>query len=160
MFVWSVRASTLKFTAVLIASAAAIAALAVFLPKYDMRAQTASAVVTDGKVAGEDGIRGFLSQYGWEASELVDRAEVTVPAQFDPVYEEYNTLQKKQGYDLSGYKKKTVSRYTFKIENYEGYGGTVLADVLVYKNRVIGGDVCSADVNGFVHGFSRDVTLP
>ena len=53
-----------------------------------------------------------------------------------------------------------MSRYTFKIDNYEGYGGTVLADVLVYKNKVIGGDVCSADVNGFVHGFSRDVTLP
>jgi hypothetical protein len=29
----------------------------------------------------------------------------------------------------------------------------VLANVLVYRNRVIGGDVCSADVTGFVVGF-------
>jgi hypothetical protein len=36
----------------------------------------------------------------------------------------------------------------------------VLADVIVYKINVIVGDICSADVNGFVHGFSKNVTLP
>ena len=58
------------------------------------------------------------------------------------------------------YKRKTVSRYTYKVDNYADYSGVVLADVIVYKNKVIGGDICSADVNGFIHGFSKDVTLP
>jgi uncharacterized membrane-anchored protein YhcB (DUF1043 family) len=160
MFVWSVKASTLKFAAVLAVSAAAIGMLAVFLPKNEFRAQTASVKQISKKAAAEDDIKEFLSAYGWEAAELLDRAEVTIPAEFDSVYESYNTLQKKQDFDLSKYKRKTVDRYTYKINNYEGYNGTVLADVIVYKNKVIGGDICSADVNGFVHGFSKNVTLP
>ncbi|MBQ7700121.1 MAG: DUF4830 domain-containing protein [Clostridia bacterium] len=160
MFVWSVKASTLKFIAVLLVSAAAIGALAVFMPKYELKAAAASTTKTSLKVSGEDGIKEFLSACGWEVSELMDKAEVTVPAEFDPVYESYNTLQKKQEFDLSKYKKKTVERYTYKVDNYPEYSGVVLADVIVYKNKIIGGDICSADVNGFIHGFSADVTLP
>ena len=160
MFVWSVKASTLKFIAVLLVSAAAIGALAVFMPKYELKAAAALAPEISRKASGEESIKEFLSAYGWEAAELMDKAEVTVPAEFDPVYESYNTLQKKQEFDLSKYKKKTVVRYTYKVENYPDYSGVVLADVIVYKNKIIGGDICSADVNGFIHGFSKDVTLP
>ena len=156
MFVCSVRASTLKAIAVIAASAAAVCALAVFLPKYEPSVKTDSEVRIVTKVNGEEEVRGFLRQFGWEAAELVDSARVTIPSEFDPVYEEYNTLQKKQGFDLSKYKRKTVDRYTFTIGNYKGYSGAVLADVIVYKNKVIGGDICSADVKGF----SADVTLP
>jgi hypothetical protein len=160
MFVWSVKASTLKFAAVLAVSAAAISLLAVFMPRNEFKSETASVKQISKKAAAEEDIKEFLSQYGWEATELLDRAEVTIPAEFDSVYENYNTLQKKQDFDLSKYKRKTVDRYTYKIDNYDGYNGMVLADVIVYKNKVIGGDICSADVNGFVHGFSRDITLP
>ncbi|MBO4423454.1 MAG: DUF4830 domain-containing protein [Clostridia bacterium] len=160
MFVWSVRASTLKFIAVILVCAAAVGTLAAFMPRYEIAAETADAPEISKKLSGEDGVKQFLLQYGWETSELVDQAEVTIPADFDSVYESYNTLQKKQDFDLSKYKRKTVKRYTYKIDNYEGYSGVVLADVIVYKNKVIGGDICSADVNGFVHGFSPDVTLP
>ena len=41
------------------------------------------------------------------------------------------------------------------VTNYPGYSGTVHANVIVYRNRVIGGDVCSADVGGFIHGFEK-----
>ena len=83
------------------------------------------------------------------------KREVTIPAEFDKVFAGYNELQKAQGLDLSKYKKKTVTRYTFTVTNYDGYDGTVYANVLVYRNRVIGGDICSADVSGFIHGFER-----
>ena len=160
MFVWSVKASTLKFIAVLLVSAAAIGALAAFMPKYELKAAASSSQQVSRKVSDEEEIKSFLSAQGWVVSELLDKAEVTVPAEFDSVYESYNTLQKKQEYDLSKYKKKTVTRYTYKVDNYPDYSGAVLADVIVYKNKVIGGDICSADVNGFIHGFSKDVTLP
>ena len=117
MFVYTVRASTLKFIAVITASAAAIVSLVLFLPKYDFSAETSAPAVIERKIRGEDGVKEFLSQYGWEATELVDRAEVTVPSQFDAVYEEYNTLQKKQGFDLSKYRRKTVKRYTYLIDS-------------------------------------------
>jgi len=62
-----------------------------------------------------------------------------------------------QGLNLSKYKGKDVTRYTFRITNYDGYEGTVYANVLVYRNRVIGGDLCSADATGFVHGFEKKI---
>ena len=159
MFVWSVRASTLKFIAVLIVSVAAVGALAVFMPKYDARTVMADQTAVSFRASGAEDVKSFLSQYGWEATDLLDTADVTIPAQFDPVYENYNALQTKQGFDLSKYRKKTVTRYTYRIVNYPDYSGVVIADVIVYKNRIIGGDVCSADINGFVHGFKKDVTM-
>ena len=67
----------------------------------------------------------------------------------------YNEIQKQQGLDLIKYKNKEVMRYTYEITNYEGYSGTVYATLIVYRNKVIGGDVCSADVKGFIHGFIK-----
>jgi len=33
--------------------------------------------------------------------------------------------------------------------------GKVYANILVYRNKVIGGDICSADASGFIHGFEK-----
>ena len=76
-----------------------------------------------------------------------------MPAEFDSVMIEYNELQKSQGLDLSKYRRRDVTRYTYKVKNYPKYDGTVYATILVYRNKVVGGDICSADVNGFVKGF-------
>ena len=159
MFVYSVRASTLKLAGAVIVSALAVVMLAVFVPDYAPHSDAAAAQQKISyKVKDEEDVKEFIAQFGWTVSDsLIDKAEVTVPAEFDAVYEAYNDLQKKQGFDLDRYKKKTVTRYTYKIENYKDYSGMVIADVIVYKNKVIGGDICSADVNGFLHGFSPDV---
>lgn len=106
-----------------------------------------------GIKTNEDRIK-FLGQFGWVVKpEAVESIEVTIPAEFDKIFTAYNEIQKRQGLDLSKYKKKNVQRYTYEITNYEGYDGTVYANILVYRNKVIGGDVCSADVKGFMHGF-------
>ena len=108
------------------------------------------------KVKSADDAAKFLSQFGWVVDAgSVETKEVTIPAQFDKVFAGYNELQKSQGLDLSKYKKKAVTRYTFAVTNYDGYEGTVYANVLTYRGRVIGGDICSADVNGFIHGFEK-----
>ena len=50
-----------------------------------------------------------------------------------------------------------MTRYTFVVSNYDGYDGKVYANVLVYRNKVVGGDICSAEITGdaFVHGFEK-----
>ena len=48
-----------------------------------------------------------------------------------------------------------MTRYTFTVTDYPDYEGTVYANVLTYRGRVIGGDICSSDVNGFIHGFEK-----
>lgn len=158
MFIYSVKASTVKFFAVMCVSLAAIITLIAFVPAYGEGSISASG---DGEInytgvkTNEDRIA-FLSQFGWEVkAEPIEECQVTIPAEFDKIFMGYNEIQKRQGLDLSDYKKKKVVRYTYEVTNYEGAEGTVYANVIIYRNRVIGGDVCSADVTGFIHGFEK-----
>ena len=98
----------------------------------------------------------FLARFGWQVeAEPREAVNVTVPEVFDNIFEGYNQLQVSQGLDLSGYRKKTVTRYTYTVTNYPDYDGEVVATLLVYRGRVIGGDICSTDPEGFIHGFVR-----
>ncbi len=162
MFIYSLRASTLKFFGVTTLAVAALVTLLVFIP-------TAEPTISDGVLAAveevtfdkiktaEDRIA-FLKQFGWEVEPTpVEEVEVTIPAEFDKVYQSYNELQRKQGFDLSKFHKKDVMRYTYRITNYPDYEGEVLVSILMQRHRVIGGDVCSADANGFIHGLDRNI---
>lgn len=172
MFIYSFKASSIKFFGVICVALAALITLIAFVPAYagDDRTNQSGNMAVDApeaesgvtvsyrydKVKTADDAASFLAQFGWVADAgSVETREVTIPSEFDKVFAGYNELQKSQGLDLSKYKKKTVTRYTFTVTNYEGYDGAVYANVLVYRNRVIGGDICSADVNGFIHGFER-----
>lgn len=161
MLIYSLRANTLKLVGVVCVALTVLIALIAFVPTYTSGtvSQTAADQSSDysyDKVRTSGDVINFLSQFGWKVDQ--DPAEVqtvTIPAEFNKIYAAYNELQKAQGLDLSKYMGKDVTRYTFTVTNYPDYQGTVLANVLVYRNRVIGGDICSADVSGFVQGFER-----
>ena len=92
----------------------------------------------------------FLNGCGWIVSDKdIQEADIIIPSEFNAVYTEYNNLQKKQGYDLSFYKGITVKKYTYEVKNYPNTVENVRANVLIYKDRVIGGDVSSIELNGF-----------
>ena len=57
-----------------------------------------------------------------------------------------------QGFDLTDYCGKRVKRYTYEITNYPTGERGIQAGLLVYKSTVIGGDVLSAQLGGFIHG--------
>lgn len=155
MFVYSLRASTLKFFGIICVAMAALITLIVFIPTYeaDTAVQTG---INYNKIKTNDDRIDFLSQFGWEVEPTaVEEKNVRVPSEFDKIFSTYNEIQKRQGLDLGNYKGKNVTRYTYKITNYSGYKGTVYANIIVYKDRVIGGDICTADVNGFIHGFEK-----
>lgn len=164
MFIYSFKASTLKFLGIISITLVALIAIIVFVPVY---AEGAGAISTGAVSSGEATVRydkvksaadavNFLSQFGWTVDGgNPESASVTIPAEFDKVFAAYNEIQRAQGLDLSKYKKKELTRYTFEVTNYDGYEGRVLANVLVYRGKVVGGDICSADVSGFVHGFEK-----
>lgn len=161
MFIYSLRAGTIKLVGVVCVALTVLITLIAFVPTYAVSSQTSAGVgekreISYDKVKTEADVVEFLSQFGWtvEASPTEVKT-VTIPAEFDKVFAAYNEMQKEQGLNLSKYKNKEVTRYTFAVTNYEGYEGSVLANVLVYRNRVIGGDICSTDISGFVHGFER-----
>ena len=101
----------------------------------------------------------FLESFGYEISEdPVDVRTVTIPKEFSEIYTEYNNMQKAQGFDLKPYKGKECKQYIYLITNYPGTDSEVHATMLVYQNIIIGGDVSSAEINGFMHGFALDST--
>lgn len=164
MFIYSFKASTLKLLGIISVTLAALIAIIAFVPVY---ADGLSSVSTGAQVEGEKSISydkvksaadavNFLAQFGWTVDGgSPESAKVTIPSEFDKVFAAYNEIQKSQGLDLSKYKKKELTRYTFEVTNYDDYEGKVYANVLVYRNKVVGGDICSADVSGFVHGFEK-----
>ena len=149
MFIYSVRASALRFAVVLALCIAAMALFLAFVPVYNEGEPT---------YAGADGTDApaFLSEYienlGWSVSETPEKAEYTIPAVFDADAEAYNEIQKKQGFDLTGYSGETALKYTYEITNYDDYEGTVYLNLLTVSGNVIGGDIRTADDEGFILG--------
>ena len=160
MFVCTLRANTLKFFGIIGIALIALVSLIVFVPRYEVSSTAAilaqkESIHFDKIKTNEDRVA-FLAQYGWEVSETTtEEVTLSIPGEFDKIMKTYNELQKQQGLDLSKYKGHEVMRYTYEVTNYPNYTGKVLANVIVYKNRVIGGDICSTDVNGFIHGFAQ-----
>lgn len=160
MFIYSMHANTIKFLAVICLSLTALIALIAFAPSYgsgdDSLYVGVDASYNYDKIKSNDDRIKFLKQFGWEVDpQAIKEQEVLIPAEFDKIFSAYNEIQRAQGLDLASFKKKNVMRYTYVVKNYPNYEGEVYVNILVYRNAVIGGDVCSADVNGFVHGFER-----
>ena len=160
MFICTVRANTLKFFCVIAVSLAVLCTIVLMIPEYTPVSTKAVATEAEKynytKIKTPEDVVNFLSQFGWECSESAkEEVTLTIPKEFDKIMKTYNEVQKQQGLDLEKYKGKDVVRYTYEITNYPGAEGKVIANLIVCKNRVIGGDICSADVNGFIHGFAK-----
>ena len=111
---------------------------------------------TEAPAAGSNDERvQFLKGFGWDVTASpTESMQVRIPAESSEVYDRYNELQKSQGYDLSQYAGKTVMRYVYLVNNYPGATEPVYATVLVYKDRIIGGDITNSGPGGQVQGFA------
>jgi hypothetical protein len=97
----------------------------------------------------------YLEGFGWKVNaEPIETQNVIIPKTFDGVYETYNALQIQQGFDLSAYGGMEATRYTYQITNYPNSSDQVVADIVVYRNRVIAGDVQSTALDGFMDGLA------
>ena len=160
MFICTVRANTLKFFGIIAVSLAVLCAAVLSVPAYVPASTKAVAAavanVKYNRIKTKDDVIAFLGQFGWSVeAEPLEETKIRIPEEFDKVMKSYNELQRGQGLDLSKYRGKEVTRYTFAVTNYPDYKGTVMANVILYRNRVIGGDLCSSDVTGFIHGFEK-----
>lgn len=98
----------------------------------------------------------FLKSLGWEVETTpLEEKTVIIPREFSDVYENYNALQLEQGYDLSEFCGLEVTIYTYTVTNYAGFKGTVVADLYIYQGQVIGGDIHTLAIDGFMHGLRR-----
>lgn len=155
MFICSVRASTVKFFAVLALSFAVLLGL-ILSGNTAIISASSNGAVNLSDIKTEDDRVAFIEQFGLRVKgAAVESKSFVIPDNFDRALAGYNEVQKRQGLDLSKYAKKKVTRYTYELEDYEGYDGDVLVNLLIYRNRVIGCDVSSASAEGFVKELIR-----
>ena len=131
MFIYSIRSATIKFIDAVSLSVDVLVCLIAFIPVYDDNVQPSGKTVYTDIKNNSDRLE-FISGFGWTVNEMpVEEVGVTIPEQFDNVFHTYNEIQKSQGLNLNNYRGKQVTRYTYKITNYEGAEGDVLISLLV-----------------------------
>ena len=151
MFIYTLRASTIRYFAVITLSIVLLIAIMLlgtgtnpYLPAAAEEIKFSGIKTNEQRVA-------FIEQFGIDVKESpVESVEFSVPENFDRIILGYNEIQKSQGLDITRYKNKAVTRYTYEVKGYEGYDGTVYVNLIIYRNTVVACDVSSAEKDGFV----------
>ncbi len=154
MFVYSVKSGHIKTVFLVMFAVITVISLAVLSKESSSTSADGEQVFT---AADNTQRLSFISNYGWEVDEeAVEVKEVVIPEELDDTYTAYNEIQKSQGFDLTLYAGRRVKRWTYIINNYEGYENRdcIRINILVCDDIIIGGDVCSVELDGFMHGFS------
>lgn len=114
---------------------------------------------TSAPVSANDSRVRFLEGFGWEVVPSPKESNrVLIPKEGGEAFERYNALQKDQGYDLSEYAGKKVMRYVYEVRNHPEAKEGIYATVLMYKDKVIGGDVTNSAPGGKICGFKMPVS--
>ena len=140
-------------TVILLCTVSLLPSFSVLLPAV-REASAVSSPNPKGVRSNEDRIA-YLTSYGWDISpEPIATQELLIPTEMDESYQEYLTLQTQQGFELEQYAGKRVKRYTYEVYNYPSGETGVQANLLVYRNTVIGGEILSPRLDGFLHGLA------
>lgn len=146
----------------LILLVAAVTAVVIVFAVISNSENAQKATPTDGTLnfsaSNEDERMNFIAQLGLTVeSEPSGVTEVIIPEEFDETYTNYNEIQKQTGLDLEPYKGCTAKKWTYTVTNYPEYEGSqsIKINLLVYKGKIIGGDICSVELDGFMKGLTK-----
>lgn len=103
----------------------------------------------------------YIESLGWQIEKSpIEISHLTIPNDFDAVFDTYNSIQISSGFNLASFRGKSVSRYSYKVLNHKRSDDTdVIASVLVYDSRIIAGDISSTEENGFMHGITETANI-
>lgn len=122
---------------------------------WSVRDATASSAVDGSRVRTNDDRVAYLQSYGWQVDpEPLSVEELILPETFDQPYTQYLKLQSAQGFDLTAYAGKRVKRYVYQVTNYPTGESGIQAGLLLYRDQVVGGDILSSALDGFIHGLT------
>lgn len=156
MFVFTAKFNKKKAVLILIALAVLLFAIILIAGSLS-RGKTKDSGLTGNNLRNNEDRVAYLNALGWDVSDTpLDTQEIVIPREFSGVYESYVALQNEQGFTLEKYGGMNAVRYTYKILNYPGGDNTVVADMIIYKNTLIAGDIQSTSINGFMHGIIQN----
>lgn len=81
----------------------------------------------------------------------LQKETVTLPAESDAAWRAYLRMQEEAGYSMEAYAGETVTKITCVVSGYPA-AGTVYAHVYFRAGRIIGGDIMTTALDGFMHG--------
>lgn len=148
MFIVSAKFSPRKAIAAVVACGALLILMILLISSLKSRPSPGEELIT---AASEEERAEYLRSLGWEIeTSPMETLEFMLPQPLNDSYEEYNTLQKEQGFDLEPYAGMQVKRYSYRVLNYPNYPDDVQADLYLCGDVVIGGDILYCGDSGFV----------
>ena len=155
MLIWTLKFDKKKAAFWVLMAALVLIGIVLLLGTRSHAAPAASGAGPSASVKSEKARVAYLAECGWKVESPPMKEEtVLIPKEFSPVFEEYNDLQKQQGFDLSRYSGKEVKLYTYRVLD-SRLGDNVLAMLYVSNGSVIGGDVHSTSLDGFMCGLRQ-----
>ena len=92
----------------------------------------------------------YLESLGWEVNpEPVETLQFLLPDTLEEPYLSYNQLQLAQGFDLTQYTGKQVTRYTYTVTNDPRCAQGVQANLYVCEEVPVAGDILCSGADGF-----------
>ncbi len=92
----------------------------------------------------------YIKSFGYEVGTVPDKVEeIRIPANFDEAYEQYNAIQREQGFDLRKYRAYYAKKYTYLIKNYDNPSPIpICANLIVIDGKIVGADISSSEAGG------------
>ena len=151
MIVYATKLTVKKAAVGLLALAAVIWGVSALSGRDTQTVGVAVSAGVSQKLKSNEARVDFLESYGWQVDEApVQETEVRIPDAFNAAYEDYNELQQTQGLNLEKYKGKKVMLYVYNVMNDPSGEEGVTASMVLYRDRLIAADVCSAQADGFI----------
>ena len=156
MLIWTMKFDKKKAAFWVVMAALVIIGVILLLGAAGHGAPAAAGGRQSAAVKTEKARVAYLSDCGWSVETPALKEEtVLIPKQFNAVFETYNDLQKQQGFDLSRFAGKEVKLFTYKVVG-SNLGENVVAMLYVSNGSVVGGDVHSTALDGFMCGLRQE----
>ena len=146
MMIQAIRLTRKKAALAVILAGAVLAALILLLGQHggNVGASEQPCLSSNGERVA------YLRELGWEIDpEPLTTLQFLLPPKLSGDYITYNDLQKSQGFDLETCCGKQVTRYTYTVTNYPEIPQGVQANLYLWGDQIIGGDVIFTGQGGF-----------
>lgn len=156
MFIVTAKLTKKKLVGAIVVAGAILIGIIALLATGGSRAAAAETGPVKNIKSNDDRVA-YLTGLGWTVdAEPAEIQDVLIPAQWDALMDTYESLQKDQGLSLEKYKNKHVTRYVYRVLNHPSGESNVYVCLLIYKNRIVAGDVQSNALDGFMHKLARE----
>lgn len=153
MFIFTAKLNKRKLVALILFLALALCAIILAVSLRGLRSGGEREPVVANTVRDSSDAARYLQALGWEVDPSpLEVKSIVIPRSFTGVYADYAALQKAQGYPLEEYGGKEAVRYSFRVNNYPTGESGIVADLVVCGQTVIGGDIQSTALDGFMTG--------